>query len=98
MKTRRLAIVGILLCSFALAPSLVRADSDYYYYQGHQGRWAQQHNTWQFADRDGNVYRQHGHSWGWYNGRHHGPEGSAYHNRAPGDNRTYNQFERQGGR
>ena len=98
MKTRRLAIVGILLCSFALAPSLVRADSDYYYYQGHQGRWAQQHNTWQFADRDGNVYRQHGQSWGWYNGRHHGPEGSAYHNRAPGDNRTYNQFERQGGR
>jgi hypothetical protein len=96
MKTRRLAIVGILLCSFALASSSVRADDDYYY-QGRQGRWVQQQNAWRFSSRDGYVYRQHGNSWGWYNGRHHGPEGSAYHNRAPGDNRTYNQFEHQGG-
>jgi len=97
MKTRTLAMVVTLICAFALAPGLVRADSDDWY-QGHQGRWAQQNNTWQFSDRNGNVYRQHGHSWGWYNGRHHGAEGSAYHNRAPGDNRTYNQFEHQTGR
>ena len=94
MKTRTLAMIGILICSFALAPSLVRADSDDWY-QGRQGRWAQQHNSWRFSDSNGNVYRQHGHSWGWYNGRHHGAEGSEYHNRAPGDNRTYNQFQRQ---
>jgi hypothetical protein len=97
MKTRTLAMVVTLICAFALTSGFARADSDDWY-QGHQGRWAQQHNAWRFSDRDGNVYRQHGHSWGWYNGRHHGPEGSAYHNRAPGDNRTYNQFERQSGR
>ena len=99
MKTRMktLAMAGLLICSFALTSTMARADSDYYY-QGHRGRWAQQNNTWQFADRDGYVYRQRGHSWGWYNGRHHGPAGSAYHNRAYGDNRSYNQFEREGGR
>jgi len=33
-------------------------------------------------------YRRHGNGWRWYNGRMHGPEGSEYHNRAPGDNRN----------
>jgi hypothetical protein len=98
MKTRRLAIVGLLICSFALTSSLARADADDYYYQGRQGRWEQQQNAWRFSARDGNVYRRNGNSWGWYNGRHHGAAGSAYHNRAPGDNRTYNQFEHQEGR
>jgi hypothetical protein len=97
MKMRRLAIVGILLCSFALASSSAKADDDDWY-QGHQGRWVQQQNAWRFHDHDGNEYRRHGNGWQWYNGRRHGPEGSAYHNRAPGDNRTYNQFERQEGR
>src|ERR1700756_3420921 len=93
-KTRTLAMVGMLICSFALAPSLVRADADDWY-QGRRGHWIQQQNAWRFRDLDGNEYRRHGNSWRWYNGRHHGPEGAAYHNRAPGDNRTFNQFERE---
>jgi hypothetical protein len=96
MKTKTLATVMILICSLVLAPSLLRADQDDWY-QGRQGQWAQVHNQWQFRDRDGNEYRKHGNSWSWYNGRHHGPAGSAYHNRAPGDNRTYQQFQEQGG-
>ena len=97
MKTRTLAMVGILACSFALAPSLVRADADDWY-QGRKGHWVQQENAWRFRDHNGGEYRQHGNSWRWYNGRRHGEEGSAYHNRAPGDNRTFNQFERHSGR
>ena len=98
MKAKRLAIVGILVCAFALSSGIARADADDYWYQGRQGRWVQQQNDWRFRDLSGNEYRRHGNSWRWYNGRHHGPEGSAYHNRAPGDNRTYNQFEHQEGR
>jgi hypothetical protein len=94
MKMRTLATVFVLICSFVFAPSLLKADQDDWY-QGRRGRWAQQQNSWRFRDNDGNIYRQHGHSWGWYNGRHHGAEGSEYHNRAPGDNRTYNQYQNQ---
>jgi hypothetical protein len=97
MQTRTLAIVVILICSFVLAPSLVRADQDAWY-QGRQGRWVQQQNAWRFRDRDGDEYRQQGNSWSWYNGRGHGDEGTEYHNRAPGDNRTYSQFKQQQGR
>jgi hypothetical protein len=91
-KTGTLATAFLLMCSFALAPSLVRADQDDWY-QGRQGHWAQTKNVWQFRDSGGNVYRKHGNSWGWYNGRKHGAEGEAYHNRAPGDNQTYNQYQ-----
>jgi len=98
MKAKRLAIVAILVCAFALTSGMARADADDYWYQGHQGRWVQQEHDWRFRDMSGNEYRRHGRGWRWYNGRHHGPEGSAYHNRAPGDNRTYNQFEHQEGR
>ncbi len=63
------------------------------WYQGRQGRWTQQHNQWEFHDSGGNIYRKHGNSWAWYNGRKHGAEGDAYHNRAPGDNQTYNQYQ-----
>jgi hypothetical protein len=94
MKTRTLAVVGILLCSFVLGSSLVRADQNDWY-QGRQGQWVQQQNAWRFRDTNGNEYRQENNSWQWYNGRQHGPEGSEYHNRAPGDNRTYNQFQQQ---
>ena len=96
MKTRTLAMVGILACSFALAPSLVRADADDWY-QGRKGHWVQQENAWRFRDSDGNVYRQSSNGWRWYNGRAHGPEGSEYHNRAPGDNRSYQEFQQQEG-
>jgi hypothetical protein len=92
MKTRTLATVFVLICSLVLAPSLLRADQDDWY-QGRKGKWVQQQNAWQFRDSGGNIYRKHGNSWGWYNGRHHGAEGEAYHNRAPGDNQSYNQYQ-----
>jgi hypothetical protein len=76
-------------------PPMVRADADDYWYQGRRGRWVQAQNGWRFRDVDGNVYRQHGNGWQWYNGRAHGAEGSEYHNRAPGDNRTYQEFQQQ---
>lgn len=91
-KTGTLATAFLLMCSFALAPSLVRADQDDWY-QGRQGHWTQQQKVWQFRDSGGNIYRKHGNSWGWYNGRKHGAEGEAYHNRAPGNDQTYNQYQ-----
>jgi hypothetical protein len=140
VKAKTLATAVILLCSFVLAPSLLRADPNEWYqgrqgqwvqqqnawrfrdargdeyrqygnswrwdnapatsddwYQGRQGHWLQQQNAWRFRDNDGNVYRKHGQDWAWYNGRRHGAEGQEYHNRAPGDNRTYNQFQNQEG-
>jgi hypothetical protein len=140
MKTKTLAIVVVLIGSFLLAPSLLRAEQDQWYqgrrgqwvqhqnawqfrdldgneyrnsgnawgwfhgaaqdndwYQGRQGQWIQRQNAWQFRDMDGDEYRQSGNSWRWYNGRGHGPEGSEYHNRAPGDNRSYNEFQHQEG-
>jgi len=65
------------------------------WYQGRRGQWVQRQNGWRFRDADGDVYRQSGNSWRWYNGRAHGEEGSEYHNRAAGDNRSYNQFQNQ---
>ena len=92
MKTKTLATVMILICSLVLAPSLLRADQDDWY-QGRQGQWVQVNKAWRFRDHDGNEYRKHGNSWSWYNGRHHGPAGTAYHNRPAGDNETYQQFK-----
>ena len=91
-KTGTLAAVFVLMCSFALAPSLVRASQNDWY-QGRQGQWSQTKNVWQFRDSGGNIYRKHGNSWGWYNGRKHGADGAAYHNRAPGNDQTYNQYQ-----
>ena len=97
MKAKTLAAVMILIFSLVLASSSVRADQDDWY-QGREGQWVQQQNAWRFRDRDGNVYRQHGHSWRWYNGRLHTADASSYHNRAAGDNRSYNQYQQQEGR
>ena len=83
--------------SWRWAPSVATADADDVWYQGRRGHWVQAQNGWRFRDSDGNVYRQHGNSWQWYNGRRHGAEGSEYHNRAPGDNRTYQEFQQQEG-
>jgi hypothetical protein len=96
MKTKTLAAVVILMCSFVLAPSLLRADPNEWY-QGRQGQWVQQQNQWRFRDTKGDEYRQYGNSWAWYNGRAHGQEGREYHNRAPGNNQTYNQYQNQEG-
>jgi len=68
------------------------------WYQGRQGNWYQQQDGWQYYGNNGDEYRQGSNGWQWYNGRQHGAEGSAYHNRAPGDNRTYQQFQEQQGR
>jgi hypothetical protein len=38
MKVGTLAAIAILICSFALAPNLVRADENDWY-QGQQGQW-----------------------------------------------------------
>ena len=92
MKTKAIASALILICSFVLASSSVRADADDWY-QGRRGQWVQQHNDWRFRDSDGNEYRHGGNRWRWYNGRRHSGEGAAYHNRAPGDNRNFQQFE-----
>ena len=94
MRTGTLATIVILVCSFVLAPSLLRADQDDWY-QGRRGQWIQQHNAWGFRDIDGNEYRKYGNNWRWYNGRFHGEEGAEYHYRAPGDNRNYYQFQQQ---
>ena len=85
-------MVAILISSMALAPSLVRADSDDWY-QGRKGQWTQSHKAWQFRDSDGNVYRKHGNSWAWYNGRQHSAAGEAYHNRPAGNNQTFNEYQ-----
>jgi hypothetical protein len=69
----------------------VNQDNDWC--QGRRGHWYQHQNSWRFRDIDGNEYRQYGNGWRWYNGRLHGAEGSEYHNRAPGDNRNYYQFQ-----
>jgi hypothetical protein len=84
--------------SWRWAPGVATADADDVWYQGRRGHWVEAQNGWRFRDIDGNVYRQHGNSWRWYNGRAHGAEGSEYHNRAPGDNRSYQQFQEQEGR
>jgi hypothetical protein len=97
VKRKTLATVVILICSFVLASSSVRADQDDWY-QGRHGHWAQQQNAWRFRDRSGNEYRQQGNSWRWYDGRPHSSEAARYHNRAAGDNRSYSQFQQQGGR
>jgi len=68
MKTKNLATLVILLCSFALAPSLLRADPNEWY-QGRQGQWVQQQNAWRFRDTRGDEYRQYGNSWRWSNER-----------------------------
>ena len=122
MKTRTLATVVILVCSFVLAPSLLRAEENEWYqgqqgewhqkghswqwksthgddwYQGRQGHWYRERNGWQWYGNDGDEYRQGRNGWRWYGGRLHGEEGAEYHNRAAGDNRSYQQFQQQEGR
>ena len=65
MKTRTLATLLILSCWFVLAPSLLRAEN-LEWYQGQQGQWHQQGNSWQWKSTHGDVYRQGSHGWQWY--------------------------------
>src|SRR5258708_19136418 len=64
MKTRSLAAATILLCSFVLAPSLLRADPNEWY-QGRPGQWVQQQNQWRFRDNKGGEEPQDGKNWRW---------------------------------
>jgi hypothetical protein len=59
MKIRILALVAVLICSFALAPNLVRADEDDWY-QGQQGHWMKHGNKWRWQSTHGDE---------WYEGK-----------------------------
>lgn len=73
MKTRTLATVVILICSFLLAPGVLRADENDWY-QGQQGHWQQQNNNWKWGSTHGDEWYQgeRGHwyrdkkGWHWY--------------------------------
>jgi len=64
MKTRAIATVVILLCWFALAPDLVRAD-DNEWYQGQQGQWQHHGHSWRWGSSHGDDWYQ-GHQGHWY--------------------------------
>ncbi len=66
MKTKTFATVIILICSFVLAPGLLRADPNEWY-QGRRGQWVQEQNAWRFRDTSGDEYRQYGNNWRWNN-------------------------------
>ena len=84
MKTRTLAAVVILICSFLLAPGLLRADENEWY-QGQQGDWYNEQDGWRWRSNNGNEYRKTRSGWAW-----------AYHKRNPQtDRRTFQQFKEQ---
>ena len=59
MKTRTLATVVILICSFVLAPNVLRAEENEWY-QGQQGEWHQKGHNWRWESTHGDD---------WYQGR-----------------------------
>jgi len=73
MKTTTLAAVLVLICSFVLAPSLLRADENEWY-QGQQGQWQRHSNKWRWESTHGDEWfqGQQGHwyrdqyGWHWY--------------------------------
>jgi hypothetical protein len=64
MRTRMLATVAILVCSFALAPSLLRAEENQWY-QGQQGQWQRHGKSWQWKSSHGDDWYQ-GQQGHWY--------------------------------
>jgi hypothetical protein len=86
MKIGTLAAVAILICSFALAPNLVRADENDWY-QGQQGQWTRHGKKWRWESSHGDQWYQgkQGHwyqdkkGWHWY-----GNEGDEYRQGAHG--------------
>ena len=109
MKTRTLAGVVILICSFLLAPGLLRA-ADNEWYQGQQGQWQRHGNQWRWESTHGDDWYQ-GQQGHWYdekdgwqylgnNGDRYRKQRNgwawAYHNRNPKtDRRSYQQFKEQ---
>ena len=67
MKIGTLAAVVILICSFALAPSLVRADEDDWY-QGQRGHWVHQGKKWRWESTHGDEWYE-GKQGHWYQDR-----------------------------
>jgi hypothetical protein len=73
MKTKTLAIVAILICSFLVGPNLVRADEDDWY-QGQQGQWVKHGSKYRWQSTHGDEWYQgkQGHwyqdkkGWHWY--------------------------------
>jgi hypothetical protein len=59
MKTKTLATVVILICSFVLAPTFLRAEENEWY-QGQQGQWQRHGNNWLWKSTHGDE---------WYQGR-----------------------------
>ncbi|MFZ0678343.1 hypothetical protein [Candidatus Binatus sp.] len=90
MKLGTLAAAAILICSFTLAPNLVRADENDWY-QGQQGQWQKHGSKWRWKSAHGDQWFQgkQGHwyqdkkGWHWYgnDGRDYseGPHGWAWH-------------------
>ena len=80
MKTRTLATVLILICCFALAPGLLRADENEWY-QGQQGQWHRQGNSWRWKSTHGDQWYQ-GRQGAWYRERNgwewYGNDGAMY--------------------
>jgi hypothetical protein len=80
MKTRTLATVLILICCFVLAPSLLRADENEWY-QGRQGQWHRQGNSWRWKSTHGDEWYQ-GRQGAWYQERKgwewYGNDGAMY--------------------
>ena len=64
MKTRTLAAAAILICSFVLAPSLLKAEENEWY-QGQQGQWQRHGNNWQWKSTHGDEWYQ-GRQGRWY--------------------------------
>jgi len=80
MKARTLTTVVILICWFVLAPSLLRAEENEWY-QGQQGQWKRQGNSWRWESTHGDDWYQ-GKKGHWYREKKdwewHGDDGDEY--------------------
>jgi hypothetical protein len=67
MKARMSVIVLMLIGSFVLAPSSLRAEENQWY-QGQQGQWRQQGDRWRWESSHGDDWYQ-GRQGHWYQER-----------------------------
>lgn len=67
MKTRILATVAILICSFLFAPNLLRAEENEWY-QGQQGQWQKHGHQYRWQSTHGDEWYQ-GKQGHWYQDR-----------------------------
>ena len=64
MKTKTLAIVIVLICSFLAGPKMVRAEENEWY-QGQQGEWERHGPRWRWRSTHGDQWYQ-GRQGHWY--------------------------------